>query len=269
VRIGNAAAGQVQHDVYGEVILTACDHVDSGGRLNHQEKKLLAGFAGVVCDIWREPDHGIWEIRLPPRHNTQSKLMCWAALDRALHLHERHGLPIDAQRVAAERDAIRADIDANGWDKALGSYVGYYGSGAADASLLLIPRLGYLPANDPRVEGTVRQIMKQLLVNGLLYRYPPGIGYDGVSGPEHLFAICNFWCVDCLARMGRVEEAEALYRRLIDLRNHAGLYAEEFSVRDGSPMGNFPQAFSHVGSITAALSLSAAKRARMPGAAER
>ena len=266
VRIGNAAADQVQHDVYGEVILTACDHADSGGVLDEREKALLAGFAGVVCRIWREPDHGIWEIRLPPRHNTHSKLMCWAALDRVLRLHEQHGVPIDAHRVAAERDAIRADIDAHGWDAALGSYVGYYGSDAADASLLLIPRLGYLPANHPRMAGTVRQIAKQLLVGGLLYRYPPGTGYDGVSGPEHLFAICNFWFVDCLARQGRLEEAEALYRRLLDLRNHAGLYAEEFRVRDGSPMGNFPQAFSHVGSITAALSLRAAKRARMPGA---
>lgn len=268
VRIGNAAAEQVQHDVYGEVILTAWDHVESGGRLDRHEMALLAGFVGVVCDIWRGPDHGIWEIRLPPRHNTHSKLMCWAALDRAVRLHARHELPIDARRVAAERDAIREDLDKHGWDPVLGSYVGYYGSRAADASLLLMPRVGYLPANDARMAGTVAQITQQLLIGGLLYRYPPGVGYDGVSGPEHLFAICNFWFVDCLARQGRVDEAEALYRRLLDLRNHVGLYAEEFDARDGRPMGNFPQAFSHVGSITAALSLSAAKRARMPGAVE-
>ncbi len=265
VRIGNAAAAQVQHDVYGEVMLTAFDHVQCGGQLDDREKALLAGFAGVVCDIWREPDHGIWEIRLPPRHNTHSKLMCWAALDRAVRLHEQHGVPIDAPRVAAERDAIRIDIDAHGWNQALGSYVGYYGSAAADASLLLMPRFGYLPANDPRMVGTVAQVMRQLSVGGLLYRYPPGIGYDGVSGPEHLFAICNFWFVDCLARQGRVDEAEALYLRLLELRNHAGLYAEEFDARDGRPMGNFPQAFSHVGSITAAFALSAARRARGDG----
>jgi len=197
---------------------------------------------------------------LPPRHNTHSKLMCWAALDRALRLHANRALPIDAQRVAAERDAIRADIEANGYDAALGSYVGFYGSKAADASLLLMPRLGYLAARDPRMLGTVDQIMKQLSVDGLLYRYPPGIGYDGVAGCEQLFVICSFWCVDCLARQGRIGEAQAMYERLLQLRNHAGLYAEEFSAGDGRPLGNFPQAFSHVGSITAALSISAARR---------
>jgi GH15 family glucan-1,4-alpha-glucosidase len=261
VRIGNAASFQIQHDVYGEVILTACDHCECGGKLNELEKELLAGFAGVVCEIWRQPDHGIWEIRLPPRHNTHSKLMCWAALDRALHLHATRGLPIDPQRLTAERDAIRAEIEANAYDAALGSYVGFYVSQAADASLLLMPRLGYLEPRDPRMMGTVDHIMKQLSVDGLLYRYPPNIGYDGVAGCEQLFAICSFWCVDCLARQGRIGEAEAMYERLLKLRNHVGLYAEEFSAHDGRPLGNFPQAFSHVGSITAALSISAARRA--------
>ena len=260
VRIGNAASFQIQHDVYGEVVLTACDHCECGGKLSELEKELLAGFAAVVCEIWREPDHGIWEIRLPPRHNTHSKLMCWAALDRALHLYQTQGLPIDPQRLTAEREAIRAEIEANAYDAALGSYVGFYGSTAADASLLLMPRLGYLEARDPRMMGTVDLIMKQLSVDGLLYRYPPNIGYDGVAGCEQLFAICSFWCVDCLARQGRIGEAQAMYERLLKLRNHVGLYAEEFSAHDGRPLGNFPQAFSHVGSITAALSISAARR---------
>ena len=266
VRIGNAASHQVQHDVYGEVLLTACEHCERGGGLNQKEMQLLAGFASVVCDLWREPDHGIWEIRLPPRHNTHSKLMCWAALDRALRLKQRRGIPIDAQRVASERDAIRADIDAHGWDESVSSYVGFYGSRAADASLLLMPRLGYLPPRHPRMLGTLRHILEQLSVNGLLYRYPVNIGYDGVPGTEHLFAICSFWCVDCLARQGRIDEAQAMFQRLLSLRNHAGLYAEEFSVRDGRPMGNFPQAFSHVGLITAALSIAAARAAAGPSA---
>jgi GH15 family glucan-1,4-alpha-glucosidase len=255
VRIGNAASEQEQNDVYGEVLLTAWQHVNGGGPLDDQEKGLLAGFAEVVCDLWRQPDQGIWEIRLPPRHNTHSKLMCWAALDRALALRDRCGLPMDVARVRAERDALRVDIDTHGFDPQLGSYVGFYGSQAVDASLLLMPRIGYLDAQDPRMVGTVREIMRQLQVDGLLYRYPPGGAYDGVPGPEHLFAICSFWCVECLARQGRLDEAQAMFEKLLSLRNPVGLYAEEFRVGTGEPMGNFPQAFSHTGLITAALAL--------------
>jgi GH15 family glucan-1,4-alpha-glucosidase len=258
VRIGNAASEQAQHDVYGEVLLSARRLVEHGGRLEVHEKQLLANFAEMACRVWREPDQGIWEIRLPARHNTHSKLLCWAAVDTALALHERIGLPVDAPRLAREREAMRADIDAHGFDAALGSYVGYYGGQAADASLLLIPRIGYLPANDPRMQGTVRHILATLQVDGLLYRYPPGGAYDGVPGPEHLFAICGFWCVECLARQGRVDEALHMFERLLALRNPVGLYAEEFRVGDGTPMGNFPQAFSHVGLIAAALALARA-----------
>ena len=260
VRIGNAAAGQVQHDIYGEILLTASEFVRRGGRLDEDERRLLAHLVDRVCDIWRQPDKGIWEIRLPARQNTQSKLMCWTALERSLQLHACIELPIDAGRVAHERDALREDIEQHGFDPAVGSYVGYYGSQAADTSLLLIPRLGYQPATHANVEGTVRHVFAQLAVDGLLYRYPPSGTYDGVSGKEHLFAISNFWAVDCLARQGRVDEASSLYERLLSLRNHVGLYAEEFGVHDGLPIGNFPQAFSHVGHITAALSLAAARQ---------
>lgn len=255
VRIGNAASEQVQNDIYGEVLLTAWHHVAGGGTLNRQEEQLVAGFVDVVCKIWREPDQGIWEIRLPPRHNTHSKLMCWVALDRALALHSLCKLPIDVRRIEAERDAIRADIDAHAWNPALGSYVGFYGADATDASLLLMPRAGYIDARDPRMVGTVNQVLQQLQAHGLLYRYPPGGAYDGINGPEHLFAICSFWCVGCLARQGRVDEAHAMFERLLSLRNPVGLYAEEFRLQDGSAMGNFPQAFSHCGLITAALAL--------------
>jgi pentatricopeptide repeat protein len=258
VRIGNAASDQRQNDVYGEVIVTACDYVERGGRLDDAEKNLIAMFARMACEVWREPDHGIWEIRTAPRQNTHSKLMCWAALDRALRIHTSHPLPIDAARLARKREAIRADIEANAWNPRMGSYAGVYGTDAADASLLLMPRFGYIQACDPRMLGTTRHVLQQLTVDGLLYRYPPGTRYDGIAGGEHLFAICNFWCVDCLARQGRVDEARALYERLLSLRTPTGLYAEEFDVRSGRPVGNFPQAFSHVGSITAALSLRAA-----------
>ena len=263
VRIGNAASRQVQHDVYGEVILTACDDVHAGGILDPHELGLVAGFTRVVCDIWREPDHGIWEIRLPPRHNTHSKLMCWVALDRALKLHRDHGLPIDVRQVEQERAAIREDIEANGYNDAMESYVGYYGGDAPDASVLLMPRLGYIDANEPRMRSTVDRVMQVLSAGGLLYRYPPGGAYDGVPGPENLFVICSFWCVDCLARQGRLNEARSMYERLLGLRNNLGLYAEEVRTNDGRPVGNFPQAFSHVGLITAALSLQRAQNARI------
>jgi GH15 family glucan-1,4-alpha-glucosidase len=259
VRIGNAASRQQQHDIFGELLLTASDFVGRGGSLDDNEKAMLGRLVEVVCEIWREPDHGIWEIRLPPRHNTHSKLMCWAALDRALALHERIGLPLDKARVTGERDAVRADIETHGWNAAVNSYVGYYGSECADASLLLMPRLGFVDARHPRMCGTLDHIMAQLGVDdGLLYRYPPGAGYDGVGGCENLFAICSFWCVDCLARQGRLEEARHLYERLLELRNHAGLYAEEFSVHDCRALGNFPQAFSHIGAITAAMAIAGA-----------
>lgn len=185
-------------------------------------------------------------------------------MDRALELHRTHGLQIDAGRVAREREAVRADIEVHGWNEQVGSYVGYYGSDAPDTSVLLMPRLGYIDARHPRMRGTVDYILRELSVGGLLYRYPAGADYDGVQGTENLFAICSFWCVDCLARQGRLEEAHAMYERLLALRNHVGLYAEEYGVEDGRPMGNFPQAFSHVGAITAALSLERARRGQEP-----
>jgi len=245
------------------VIVTASDYVRRGGRLNDAERALVAHFAQVACDVWREPDHGIWEIRSAPRHNTHSKLMCWAALDRALLIHRMQPLPIDTARIARERDAIRADIDAHAWRPQLNSYAGIYGDDAPDASLLLMPRMGYIDACDPRMLGTTERVMRELSVDGLLYRFPPGTGYDGVEGGEHLFAICSFWCVDCLARQGRLDEAHAMFERLLALRNHAGLYAEEFAVETLQPLGNYPQAFSHVGMITAALSLQQAAGAPM------
>jgi GH15 family glucan-1,4-alpha-glucosidase len=263
VRVGNAATGQSQLDVYGEVLLTALEFARRGGSLNAAERELLASFCEHACALWREPDQGIWEIRLPPRHNTHSKLMCWAALRACMELQSHYGMSGDSQRLAVESDRIRADIDAHGFNARLHSYVGFYGSDAADASLLIIPRLGYLTPDDARVQGTVQQVFSQLQVDGLLYRYPPASDYDGIGGPEHLFALCNFWAVDCLARLGRITQARRMYEKLLTLRNPVGLYAEEFAVEDGRPIGNFPQAFSHVGLITAALTLAAAERGEL------
>ncbi|MGE5523815.1 MAG: glycoside hydrolase family 15 protein [Rhodospirillaceae bacterium] len=262
VRIGNAAHSQLQLDIYGDVILTAHGYVKRGGGMDAFEKRLLVGFGRSVRELWRCPDRSIWEIRVAPRHNTYSKLMCWTALDRLLQLDAALALGIDRDACTAERERVRSDIEAHGFNTALGSYVGYYGGTAADASLLLMARYGYIEAHDPRMLGTCRYIERTLAVNGLLYRYPPGGAYDGVAGEENLFAICSFWMVDYLARLGDVDRATALFERLLALANDVGLYAEELDARTLSPLGNFPQAFTHVGLITAALSIDQAIRGK-------
>ncbi|HEU5297750.1 MAG TPA: glycoside hydrolase family 15 protein [Burkholderiaceae bacterium] len=259
VRVGNAASQQEQLDVYGEVLLTAHEFVRRGGILDREEKALVAGFATTAAALWRNPDQSIWEIRLPPRHNTYSKLMCWAAIDCALALHERIGLPLDAAELARQRAALREDIDRHGYDPAVRSYVGSYGGSDADASLLQIARLGYLQPGDPRLEGTLRYIEQQLAAGALTYRYRPGPRYDGVLGSDNPFIICSFWRVECLARLGHVDEARALFEQLLALRTATGLFAEEADPRDGAPCGNFPQAFSHTGLIAAALALADAE----------
>ena len=262
VRIGNGAHAQLQLDIYGDSVQTAYEFVERGGYLDRYERKLLVGFGRTVLECWRQPDAGIWEIRSGPRHNTYSKLMCWTALDRLLSLDKRIGLGLDRAMYQHELECIRADIDQHAYDAARNAYVGYYGGHEPDASLLLMARYGFLAADDPRMIGTCRLIESELGVDGLLYRYPPGTAYDGVEGGENLFGICSFWLVDYLARLGDVARAEALFNRLLVLANDLGLYAEEFEVQSKVPLGNFPQAFTHVGLITAALSLQQAQRGR-------
>jgi len=259
VRVGNSASGQVQHDVYGQVLLTALRFVENGGVLDGADRRLLVALARTAAHVWRQPDHGIWEIRLPPRHNTHSKLMCWVALDALIALQRRIGLGIDEQAQVAERERIREDIERHGFNREVNSYVGYYGGTDPDASLLLMPRYGYVAADDERMIGTWRHIESTLGERGLIYRYPPGGAYDGVEGRENLFAICNFWLVDYLARLGELERADALFEQLCALGNDVGLYAEEFEVGSRRPIGNFPQAFSHEGLMTAALTLERAR----------
>jgi GH15 family glucan-1,4-alpha-glucosidase len=188
--------------------------------------------------------------------------MCWVALDRLARLDERLGLALDVRSLRAECDAIREDIDRHGFSRELGSYVGYYGGDAPDASLLLLARYGFIEAKDPRMVGTYRYIERELSVDGLLYRYPPGEAYDGVGGSENLFGICTFWLVDYLARLGEVEKACRLFEQMLSYANDVGLYAEELDTATKAPLGNFPQAFTHVGLITAALALQQAQQGR-------
>lgn len=258
VRLGNAAAGQMQLDVYGELIETL--HAARVAELAplaeawRMQKVLLT----PLEELWRQPDHGIWEMRGPTRAFTHSRLMCWVALDRTVKSCERFGLegPVDRWRALA--DEIRHDICTNGYDAERNTFVQYYGGTALDASLLLIPQVGFLPADDPRVTGTVQAIERELLRDGLLLRYSTQHSDDGLPGDEGAFLACSFWLADAYIMQGRLDDAHRLFDHLLSLRNDLGLLAEEYDVARKRLVGNFPQGFSHIGLVNTAYNLSAA-----------
>ncbi|MGD8567942.1 MAG: glycoside hydrolase family 15 protein [Gammaproteobacteria bacterium] len=259
VRIGNQASEQLQLDVYGEVIAAAYDYVRQGGILSPDEKRLLSGFGGVVCDDWRLTDQGIWEDRDEGHHHTHSKLMCWVALDRLVRMHEGQHLKVAVQRVARERDLIRDSIEKDGFSEKHGTYVTRYGGDVVDTSLMLMAIYGYKPADDPRLLATFERIDRELNENGFLYRFPKGFD-DFLPPGEGAFIICSFWAVEYLARLGRRDEAYQRFEHILRSANDVGLLAEEVEAKTGEARGNFPQAFSHVGLINAALSLSRLER---------
>jgi GH15 family glucan-1,4-alpha-glucosidase len=258
VRIGNGAAGQLQLDAYGGVLSAALDYVRSGGEVQPDEAKLLAGFGRCVLKLWMEPDSGIWEIRGGCRHYTHSKLLCWVALDRLLQLHERGVIEVDTARMRAGRQEIAHAIEARGFNARLQSYVQTFDGDRADASLLLMACLGYKDPNDPRMRGTYDLICKRLGRSGLLYRYERDV--DGLPPGEGTFGICSFWAVDYLVCRGDIDAARSMFEHVVSFANDLGLFAEEIEPQDGSQLGNFPQAFTHVGVIFAALSLARAER---------
>jgi GH15 family glucan-1,4-alpha-glucosidase len=206
---------------------------------------------------WRQPDEGIWEVRAERRHFTHSKVLAWVAFDRGVKSIERFGLqgPGDAWRTA--RDEIRDEVLREAWDEDRGSFVQSYGSKALDASLLILPLVGFLPADDPRMARTIEAIERELVVDGLVRRYDPAEADDGLPGDEGSFLMCSFWLVDCLEQMGRRDEARERFERLLDLRNDVGLLAEQYDTRARRLVGNFPQAFSHVSLIHSARNLDA------------
>jgi GH15 family glucan-1,4-alpha-glucosidase len=257
VRIGNAAHAQLQLDIYGELLATVAQYMDAGGELDASERRMVRGLGRSVCELWRCPDHGIWETRTTPRHHTYSKAMCWVALDALRRLDLGH----DKEHLTRECEAIRAEIETRGYNERLGSYVGYYDGEDPDASLLLLAHHGYQPAEHPRMQGTWRFIHERLSRGGLLQRYPLDMHYDGVPGGENAFAPCSFWEVEYLASLGRKEEARASFERLLGCANDLGLYAEEIVPGTGEPVGNFPQAFTHVSMICAALALADERKA--------
>jgi GH15 family glucan-1,4-alpha-glucosidase len=255
VRIGNAAHEQLQLDIYGELVASAAQYVEAGGELDSTERRMLAGLCASICELWRKPDHGIWETRREPRHHTYSKAMCWVALDRLRKLNEHAGLALQDGVLARECEALRAQIEAKGYSERLGSYVGYYGGEEADASLLLLARHGYREATHPRMRGTYEFVWRQLSRDGMLTRFPSASDYDGVQGKDNIFAPCSFWAAEYLANCGRRDEAKELFERLLGCANDVGLFAEEIAPHTREPLGNFPQAFTHVSMISAATAL--------------
>jgi GH15 family glucan-1,4-alpha-glucosidase len=258
VRIGNAAVAQFQLDVYGEVM----DALHLGRHIGLEREPSTWDLQRALLEFlesnWREPDEGIWEIRGPRRHFTHSKVMAWVAVDRAIKAVEPTGLEGPADRWRAVRRELHDEVCREGWDSSRDSFVQYYGADHLDASLLQIPLVGFLPASDPRVKGTVAAIQRELMSDGLVHRYPPegSEKVDGLPPGEGPFLACTFWLADNLALMGRREEALAIFERLLSLRNDVGLLAEEFDPASGRQLGNFPQAFSHVALVNTANYLS-------------
>ncbi|HXI21772.1 MAG TPA: glycoside hydrolase family 15 protein, partial [Gemmatimonadales bacterium] len=263
VRVGNAAHDQLQLDVYGEVIDAVYEFVSRGGRLDRPAARMLRGWGDTVLRRWTEPDEGIWEIRCGRRQHTFSKAMCWIAVDRLIRLAEEGHLRLDLTGYRSARDAIQQAIESQGFDAGLGSYVSEFGGRELDASLLLLDRLGYVEPASERMAGTYRQIEERLGHNGLLYRYRAD---DGINCGEGAFGVCSFWAVSYLARAGRLPEAERLFEHLLGFANDVGLYAEEIDPDNGGALGNFPQAFTHVGLIDAALTMEQCRGGRPRGA---
>jgi GH15 family glucan-1,4-alpha-glucosidase len=261
VRIGNAAVRQFQLDVYGEVMDTLHLGRHIGLESDSWTWDLQRALLEFLESSWREPDEGIWEIRGPRRHFTHSKVMAWVALDRAIKAVELSGLEGPVDRWRAARGELHDEVCREGYDRERDSFVQYYGAKHLDASLLLIPLVGFLSPHDPRVRGTVEAIERELLQDGFVLRYPTGPAgeaVDGLPGREGAFLACTFWLADNYALIGRLQDARKLFERLLDLRNDVGLLAEEYDPVSGRQLGNFPQAFSHVPLVNTAMHLTEA-----------
>ncbi|HEX2173379.1 MAG TPA: glycoside hydrolase family 15 protein [Dehalococcoidia bacterium] len=254
VRVGNGAFDQLQLDVYGEVIDAAYVFACRGGTFDRDTKRLLRGLGQTVCRRWREPDEGIWEGRSGRFHHTHSKVLCWVALDRLIRLHAAGQIDVPADRFRVQRDVIRRTVERCGYNPALGSYTQVFDGTDLDAALLLLPLYGYVAADHPRMRSTLDRIRSGLGAGPLIYRYRFGVD-DGLPPGEAAFGICSFWAVECRARAGELDAARADFDWLLAYANDVGLFAEEIDPTTGAALGNFPQAFTHLGLINAALTL--------------
>lgn len=255
VRTGNGAWDQHQLDVYGEVIDSLHQCRRAGLEPSPDAWRVEVALLEFLESNWREPDEGIWEVRGPRRHFTHSKVMAWVAFDRAVKAIEGFGQEGPKGRWSAIRDEIHAQVCREGFDPTVGSFVQSYGSKHLDASLLVMPLVGFLPARDPRVVGTVEAIERHLMTDGFVSRYSTDPGIDGLPPGEGTFLLCTFWLADTLALMGRTDEARGIFDRLLAIRNDVGLLSEAYDPKAKRLLGNFPQAFSHIGLINTAYNL--------------
>lgn len=261
VRIGNGAADQLQLETYGELLNTAYEMVRRNIKLEPKIMDFLTKVTDYACDVWKEPDYGIWEIRGKPRHFTYSKVMVWVALDRAIHLANQYDFPGDVEKWEKTRSDIRKKVLKKGYNEDLGTFVQTFGSKELDAANLRIPLLEFLPFDDERVKGTINMTLKHLTENELVYRYQVD---DGLPGKEGAFGICTFWLVDALALSGRIKEARNIFENIINLTNHVRLLPEQLDPKTGEFLGNFPQAFSHIGLINSMIYLAYAEGKPVP-----
>ncbi|MBN1529935.1 MAG: glycoside hydrolase family 15 protein [Thermoleophilaceae bacterium] len=261
VRVGNGAWDQVQLDVYGELLNSLWLYHERLGDLHPEIQRFVADLADTAARRWHEADSGMWEMRGDPLHHLSSKVLCWTALDRAVKLAPQLGEHARAAEWAAARDEIREAVLERGWSEKRQAYAQSFDSDELDAAQLLMPILGFLPATDERMRSTIEAIARDLTDDGLVLRYRNrhGLNADGLTGEEGTFVICSFWLVTALAQAGEVDRAERLFGELVGYANDLGLLAEEIDTAGGEQLGNFPQAFSHIGLITAAAALDRAR----------
>jgi GH15 family glucan-1,4-alpha-glucosidase len=264
VRVGNAASRQLQLDVYGEVLDAGYQTLAHGIKGDPNAWSLLRNMLGWLEDGWRSTDAGIWEVRGPARHFTHSKVMAWVAFDRAVRFHEQFGREGPVDRWRALRDEIHAEVLERAWSAEKQAFAQSFDSDELDASSLLMPLVGFLPASDDRVASTVEAIRRELTIDGLVLRYRSreDAAVDGIAGGEGVFLPCSFWLADVLALQGRLDEARELFERLLDLRNDVGLFSEEYDPVARRQLGNFPQAFTHLAVVNTAMILSQGRSLR-------
>jgi len=254
VRIGNAAADQLQLDIYGEALDAILLGDSHGLEVDQDGWKAIANIIDWVSEHWNQPDEGIWETRGGRKDFTYGRFECWVALDRAIRLAARRGRPANLARWMSERDDIYNDVMRRGWNPEAGAFTQHYETGVLDSSLLLMPLMGFVAPRDPRWLSTLQAMDRELVSDSLVYRYNPSASPDGLQGREGTFSLCTFWYVDALARAGRLEDATLASEKMHTYANDLGLYSEEIGVA-GEQLGNFPQAFSHLSLIHAAINL--------------
>ncbi len=260
VRVGNGAWQQTQIDVYGELLGAAYRLRDQFGTLDEDTRRFLVALADTAASAWRGRDQGIWEVRGEPQHFLYSKVMCWVALDRAIALADAIGAEAKVGEWKRSRDEIWETVIRDGWSESAGAFTQYFGSDALDASNLMLPIVGFLPANDPRMLATIDAIAERLTdERGLVYRYRTSEGVDGLAGEEGTFLLCTFWLAQALAMSDHVERARAVFEAAAGFVNDVGLLAEEVDPETGELLGNFPQAFSHIGLVNAAWAIAVAE----------